>query len=259
MNPHDVQKTTDGAALAELWFRRFDAAPVSRHRLICLPHAGGAATFFRPLSAALAPSVETICIQYPGRQDRRHERTIDDLRELAARIVDVLRLLDDRPMALFGHSMGATLGFEVARRLEAGHGPLPLALFASGRRAPSRHRPERAHLSGDEALIDDIRTLSGTDARVLQDEELLRLALPALRGDYRAIETYRYPVGIPPLGCPITVLVGDSDPRVSMAEAEAWREHTTNAFDMHVFSGGHFYLPSHWAEIADRIRAILVR
>ena len=98
--------------------------------------------------------------------------------------------LDDRPLTFFGHSMGAVVAFEVARRMEdAGNGPV--RLFASGRRAPSRTREENVHLRDDDGLVAELRALSGTAAQFLADEELLHMILPAIRSDYTAVETYR--------------------------------------------------------------------
>lgn len=102
------------------WVRRFhpdgrDAA----HRLICFPHAGGSASFYFPVSRALTPGVDVLAIQYPGRQDRRHEPCIDSIAALADALAEEVRPWCDRPVTFFGHSMGATLAFEVARRLEA--------------------------------------------------------------------------------------------------------------------------------------------
>ncbi|WP_432842512.1 thioesterase II family protein [Dactylosporangium sp. CA-092794] len=239
-----------------LWIRRYNTAPGSPIRLACLPHAGGSASFFVPVSRGLHPRIEVLAVQYPGRQDRRGEPSVADIPTLARLVAAELAGWLDRPLALFGHSMGATLGFEVGRILEKEHGQAPAWLFASGRRAPSRHRDERVHEQDDNGLIAEMRRLSGTDAGILGDEELLRMILPAIRNDYRAAETYRYTPG-PPLSCPITALVGDADPKVTVGEAESWREHTSAAFDLKVYPGGHFYLAKQQRAVLELIEARL--
>ncbi|MEU5365598.1 alpha/beta fold hydrolase [Streptomyces sp. NPDC005925] len=228
----------------DTWVRRFHPAPHSGVRLLCFPHAGGSASFFFPVSKALTPAVEVLAVQYPGRQDRRHEANVSHLPDLADRIFAALRQLDDRPLALFGHSMGAVLAYEVALRMRDAGLPPPVRLFASGRRAPSRHRDERVHLEPDARIVAELRMLSGTDAAVLADPEVLDMIMPAVRSDYRAVETYRYEPGRK-LDCPVTVLTGDSDPRVSFDEAAAWTEHTTGPTDVEVYPGGHFFLVEH--------------
>ncbi|MFI1580950.1 thioesterase II family protein [Embleya sp. NPDC020630] len=238
------------SSVSDTWIRRFHPAADRVPRLVALPHAGGSASFWFPLSAALKERVEVLGVQYPGRQDRRTEPLIDDIETLAERITEALDpWLDEQlPLILFGHSMGAVLGFEVARRLRIP----PAALIASGRRAPDRQRDERVHLLDDAGLAAELRSMSGTDASLLANDEVLQMVLPALRADYRAIETYRCTPGAP-LECPITVLIGDRDPKVTLDEATAWRDHTNGTFALHTFTGGHFYLTEHQAAVTARI------
>jgi surfactin synthase thioesterase subunit len=238
-----------------LWVRRFHPWDDAPSRLICLPHAGGSASYFLPVSKALAGKTEVLAIQYPGRQDRRSEKGIDNIPELADAVTAVLSPLLDRPFLLFGHSMGASLGFEIARRLERS-GILPSALFVSGRVAPSRGRDEAVHLEDDDGLIAAVKALSGTDEQIFGDDELLAMILPALRTDYTAAETYRYEPG-PPLRAPIQVHVGDRDPRVTLDEARDWEKHTSGSFTMRVYPGGHFYLNTHAPEVIQAIAGVL--
>ncbi|MFI2415444.1 thioesterase II family protein [Streptomyces sp. NPDC018947] len=246
------------AADRDHWFRRYETALPGAVQLLCLPHAGGAASQFLPLARELAPAVDVVCVQYPGRQDRRKETPIDDVHTLADRLCDLLAPTPERQLVIFGHSMGAVVGFELALRVERSAPGALLGLIASGRRAPVIHREENVHRRGDDEIIAEIRALSGTDPSVLADDELLRMVLPALRADYRAIETYRYREG-DRLGAPIGVLVGDRDPRVSLDEARAWEQLTQGAFSMRTFPGGHFYLNAQQAAVAsavgDRITA----
>jgi surfactin synthase thioesterase subunit len=235
-----------------LWIRRYRPRPDAEVRLVCLPHAGGSASFYHPMAKGMPESVDVLAVQYPGRQDRRAEPCVSNIPELADRVTSVLLPWTDRPLVFFGHSMGATLGFEVARRLERDHGVVLLGLFASARRAPSCRRSETVHRQDDEGIIEEVRRLSGTDSAILDDVELIRMALPAIRADYKAAETYEYEPG-PKLRCPVVSLVGHSDPKVGLDEARAWSEHTENSFEFRVFKGGHFYLTSHQSEIMQLI------
>jgi surfactin synthase thioesterase subunit len=236
-----------------LWCRRYRPAGDAAARLVCLPHAGGSAPFFLPVAAALSPGVDVVAIQYPGRQERRTEQPISDMAVLADRIHAILRRQPETPVTLFGHSLGAVLGFEVARRLEAdGHGPV--RLFASGRRAPSTYRDEKVHLLDDAGILAEVRRMNGTASSVLSDDEMMRAALPALRADYQAAETYTCAPEIT-VNCPITALTGDRDPKTTVEEADAWARHTSGSFDLQVFPGGHFFLTDH----ADQVIKILDR
>lgn len=224
------------------WLRRFDAGPSSPDApvIVLLPHAGGNAAYYRPFSPALSAHAEVLIAQYPGRQERFREPVPEHVATLVEGLEEALRPWRERPLTVFGHSMGALVGYELARRLERA-GAAPRGLILSGRRSARLHREEDVHLRGDDALIATLTALAGTDARLLADPEFRELILPALRGDYKAVETYRHEPG-PPLRTPVSVLVGESDPRVGVAEAMAWRELTEGAFTFRSFPGGHFYL-----------------
>ncbi|MGP3968752.1 thioesterase II family protein [Streptomyces sp. 6N223] len=237
----DATDVTDAAGDGEDWIRRFHPAPRSRVRLVCLPHAGGSASFYHPFSAALSPEVEVLAVQYPGRQDRLGEEPISDIGRLADAVCRAVLPETGRPFALFGHSMGAVLAYETARRLAARGAPAPAVLFVSGRRAPSRHREETVHLRDDAGVLAELRKLGGSDTRLLDDPEIVAMVLPAVRGDYTAIETYRHRPG-PPLASPLVALMGDADPRTTPEDVRAWEDHTEGAFATHVFPGGHFFL-----------------
>jgi len=243
---------TDLTDVDGLWCRRFHPAPDAAARLVCFAHAGGSASFWFPVSSALSPQVDVLAVQYPGRQDRRTEPVIDDIGVLADRVYEALAGWADRPITFFGHSMGAIVAFEVARRFER-DGTVPVRLFASGRRAPTRYRDENVHRRDDAGVIAEVQAMSGTDARVLGDPELLHMILPALRGDYRAVERYRSSPEHQ-VSCPISVLVGDSDPRTTLDEAQDWARHTTGGFDLSVFDGGHFYLSQRAPQVLDLLR-----
>lgn len=221
------------------WLRRFRPA-CAAPRLVCLPHAGGAATAFTALARALGDAADVCGVQYPGRQDRRREPALTDLHDLADRVAAELRGSGPGPVALFGHSMGASLGYEVGRRLEAEGGSL-LGLFASGRRAPSTTREDAVHTRDDAGVVAALQELSGTSSELLTDPELLEMILPAVRADYTAVETYR-PAPGPELRCPVVAVVGTADPVTTLDEARAWERHTGGGFELEVLPGGHFYL-----------------
>ncbi|MEV6671492.1 alpha/beta fold hydrolase [Streptomyces sp. NPDC051162] len=227
-----------------LWLRRFHSSPDgpdSDVTVVCFPHAGGSASYFLRLSAALSARAEVVALQYPGRQDRRSEPPLSSVDALVRGITRALRGRGDRPMVFFGHSMGGTLAFETARRLEAESDGRLLGLIVSGREAPGPARRPTTRLRDDAGLLAGIRELEGTASALLDDEDVVRMIMPALRADYTAVETYAYRKG-PALSCPLVVYTGDTDPQVSGREAERWAEHTDSDFRIRTFAGGHFYL-----------------
>jgi surfactin synthase thioesterase subunit len=240
---------------AKRWLRSYHSSEEAAARLIVFPHAGGSASFYHPLSEALSHSLDVFVVQYPGRQERRSEPGVTDLLELADRIaLAVATLPDSGPTAIFGHSMGATVGFEVARRLETMGVSVPV-LFASGRRAPTRSRRAGAPRGfSDERLLRELAILGGTDPRALQNGEVLRMILPAMRSDYQAIEAYRFsPRPTPKIGGAVTAFVGENDPSTATDDVAAWADHTSGPFSMRIFPGGHFYLSKQWAALASAV------
>jgi surfactin synthase thioesterase subunit len=236
----------------EDWIRRFHQSLPGSVRLVCFPHAAGSAAYFFGLSQRLSPRVEVLAVQYPGRTDRRLDGFIENIPDLSSRAFDAVGPWAQQPFALFGHSMGAVVAFEVARRFQDQTDRLPARLFVSGWPAPSVPPRERVDISDDASLVAELRLLGGTDPQILEDADMRGLILPVARADYRAIGSYSWVPGAP-LGCPITAMVGNADPRVSVEDTLRWREHSVAGFDLNVFGGGHFYLDKHQPALADLI------
>jgi surfactin synthase thioesterase subunit len=235
------------------WVRQYHPPRGRGPVLVCFPHAGGSAVAYFSLSAALSEITEVVILQYPGRQDRLMEPPVEDLTEMAGSIVRALAPWLHRPIALFGHSMGSVLAYEVALRLERlrPRNP-PIGLIASGRSAPSVRHDRGLHLLDDEAMAATMAELAGTPPALLADKDLLALVIPAMRSDFKAAETYHDTAGTI-LSCPISAYCGEADLNVPADGFLAWREHTAAEFTSRYFEGGHFYLQSREPEVARAI------
>lgn len=221
-------------------------------RLYCFAHAGGDARMFRTWQAELPGYVEVCPVQLPGRGQRLGDRPVDTLE---AALDDVLPRIDTGdPYALFGHSLGAVLAYEVAHRL----GRSPVRLFASAHRAP--HLPLREpviHNLPDKPFLARLAETGGTPQVVLDSPEFLRALMPALRADFTISETYRY-VERPLLDCPIDACGGLADPDVTPAELDGWQHHTKGPFRRLLFPGNHFYLAKAREALLAEVAAALV-
>jgi pyochelin biosynthetic protein PchC len=239
------------------WLRPWPPRPNARLRLVCFPHAGGAASFFRGLGERLPPSVELCAVQYPGREDRIEDALIEDMARLVAPLAELLTSLRDLPLALFGHSMGAAVAHEVAQALGRA-GAAPLAhLFVSGRPPPLLARERDVHQRDDAGLLDELYALGAVSSVLREHPELAALVLPAVRNDYRLIETSYRPCAPTLLDCPLTALAGDADPDATVADMQAWGTHTRGRFVQRSFAGNHFYLVPRQRELVDEIVARL--
>lgn len=212
-----------------------------RLRLFCIPHAGAGASTFQPWVGGLGSGVEICAIQLPGRENRLDEDPYTQLAPLVERLARVLAPLLDDPFALYGHSLGALIAFELVRHLRREHGVAPLRLFASAHRAP--HLPyalERCSHLGEDEFISAIRALGTTPSEVFEHVELRDIVLPALRADFALAERYSYVEG-PPLDCPISVLGGRKDQLVTEHEVAEWRHHTSRDCVLRIFPGDHSF------------------
>jgi pyochelin biosynthesis protein PchC len=239
------------------WLRRPRPQPHPAVRLLCLPHAGGSTALYRPWKDLLPTEVESVLVCPPGREDRLNDALPEELTELVEGLARAVAPLLDRPWAVFGHSMGATVGHELVLRLiKQGH-RAPEHLFVSAREAPQHHRGGTVHLLDDDALSAELIRLGGTPAELLAMAEVRQLVLPAVRGDYRLIETYAAnPEG--PVPCPVTALIGASDAELTAEDAAGWEKWTTGPFQLLTFPGGHFYLSDRPQEVVDAVRRRLL-
>lgn len=234
------------------WVRQFHEPAADGPTLVCFPHAGGSASAHFTLSAQLCTAAEVLIVQYPGRQDRLAEPALEDLRQVADEATRALLPWQDRPLALFGHSMGSLVAYEVALRLER-LGRAPLGLIASGHAAPCVPPNVVVHDLDDRRFTEHVAELSGTPPELLTDKHLLALALPSLRADFTAVETYLDRAGVR-LGCPISGYCGNQDGSIPPDGFEKWADYTRGRWTSRFFDGGHFYLQSQEHEVARAIR-----
>jgi medium-chain acyl-[acyl-carrier-protein] hydrolase len=242
----------------EAWIAYRRPRPQARLRLFCFPYAGGGATVYRPWVRQMPPEIDVCPVQLPGREQRLRDRPFTRVAPLVEVLAESLApLLDEGPFAFFGHSMGATIAYELTHRLSPER--RPTHLLVSARRAP-QVPPD------DEPIYDlpaaefraKLQEMEGTPQEVLEHEELMDLVEPLLRADFELIETYP-PTEHPPLDVPITAFGGVTDSEVSREMLEAWEKVTTGPFRLRMFAGGHFYLHQQKGPLAAAVSESLLR
>ena len=229
-----------------------------RLQLFCFPYAGAGTALFASWQRAL-PEVAVRPIRLPGREARLSEPAFTSVHPLVESLAEALEPELARPFALFGHSLGAIVSFELARRLRRLGRPRPRLVVVSAQSAPHvpSPRPPIYDLPEDEFLA-AIANFGGTPPAVLADRELLALVVSTLRADLTVTDTYRF-TPEPALESPIAMFGGRDDPLVPEEELVAWREHSTRPDGVHLFDGGHFYVHERrdrfLAELAEVVRA----
>lgn len=251
MHPTAPQRRAGG------WIVGPPGGPPPALRLFCLPHVGGSASVYEPWRGALGEDVEVCPVELPGRQTRMRDRAFTRIEPLVDALASTIADELDVPYALFGHSLGALVAFELARELRRRGAAEPCVLFASGGPAPrlARVRPP-VHDAPDDRVIALLQALGGLPDDVLDEPELLRPFLPTIRADFAVFETYEYRPE-PPLTCPVVVFTGADDVEVPLDRVAPWSAESTGRFTSHVLPGDHFFVQTARPALLDLVRGAL--
>lgn len=238
----------------EKWFLRPRPIDKPQLRLFCFSYAGGGAALFCKWADELPPQVELCAIQLPGREDRFSEKALVRFDVLFDVLVHVLEPVTETPFIMFGHSLGALIGFELARYFYQTKNIQPKHLFLSARRAPHIPQTETpiSHLSDREFALALRNRYEGIPQEIWTDQELLALFLPLMRADMQVLETYQWRPGNL-LPCPISVFGGAADRHTSHADLNAWKQLTTGSFSSRIFPGDHFFIRTARSQIVQAI------
>jgi surfactin synthase thioesterase subunit len=223
------------------WLAIHKPNPRAVLRLFCFPYAGGGDWLFRDWPEFLPDTIEVCPVQLPGRGARVGEPPFTVFSSLVRAISASLAPHLDKPFALFGHSLGAIVSFELARQLRRDHALQPVHLFVSGRCSPQTVDERSAKTVSDSELLEILRRFNGTPLEAFEDQELMQLVLPVIRADFAVGNSYLY-IPEPPLECAITALGGLLDPTTDRTCIEGWREHTNGRFLVRMFPADHFFL-----------------
>lgn len=227
--------------------------PSAKRRLFIFPYAGGSPAAF---SKWTAPNFETQIAHYPGRGSRFNEPAIRRLDALVENLMREIQPLLDKPFALFGHSMGGLIAFELARSLRRFGLPRPTRLFISACAAPqvSDLNPP-IHALPDEQFLTALKRFNGIPSEILDQPEALKILLPSLRADLEAVETYLFDSSEPPLDVPIVAFGGLDDERVDSKQLEGWAAQTASRFEASYFPDGHFFIQANKDAILESMAA----
>jgi len=240
------------------WFPFIQNHSEAKFRLICLPHSGGVASLYQHLNTYLPAQIELCSVQLPGRETRYGENFVLSIDTLTDQLSEACQELIDRPFALFGHSLGALIGFELLKKLRT-HSLSPHMFFISACNPPHKLVGlSTIHQLSDEDFMKKVRSWGDAiPKKVLENPELMNIILPRLRADFTLFETYPYKEE-PALTCPFTLFGGTEDPIVTPSNLQEWAQHTTCKPSLRIFSGDHFYHQQFTKELCDAISKTLL-
>ncbi len=230
-------------------------------KLFCLPFAGSSASYYTKWKKSLNPSIELCPVELAGRGKRNDVPLYNDVNEAVEDIYNYIQTqLDDEPYALFGHSMGSLLVYELGMKLKKIQSE-PVHVFASGGIAPhARRRGNMTHKLPLQEFKEAIKKYEGTPMSLFENSDLLELFLPVLRADIRLIEEYEYGAErqLEVFNCPMSVFIGKEDPHAPLSIADEWEKLTDNQCTLYTFEGGHFFINDYKKDIVDIINNALV-
>jgi surfactin synthase thioesterase subunit len=235
------------------WLRDWSAGD-EMMRVLCFPPAGGSAQPYRRWAKLLPSHIGVVAVELPGHGSRMGEPVVDSLPGLLAGLLPEVETLLDKPMLVFGHSMGAIVGTEVCRGLLVAHGWRPLMLVAAACAAPDLPSvPDYDTRMTDEGILNFLTLMGGTPSDILDNDEYLSMIRPVVRGDLEAI-AHRELDSSPRLGVPVRAYVGADDRRVTREKASGWVIESDTDFDMCTFPGGHFFVQDRVDMVLSRLR-----
>jgi surfactin synthase thioesterase subunit len=223
---------------------RLTEPPSPAARLICFPHAGGGASTFHPWMNYVCDDIELIAVRLPGRERLFNQAPVGDMIRTGRSIGDILSgMAMAGPVGLFGYCAGAFAAFEAARGMTEKHAP-PALLAICSQVAPHDNAGDGVvHDLPAEQLRDFMRAIGGSQPAVIEHDEFWKIAEPAIRADYRAVETYSTEPE-PRITCDVVAFRGSADDEVPSELIGAWADVTTGKFTAHDLDGGHFLLQS---------------
>jgi surfactin synthase thioesterase subunit len=208
--------------------------------LILLPFAGGSRSSYKKFSEGLPASIAINTVELPGRGSRYKEKP---LTHLDAMVDDIYDQVSDRltyPYAIYGHSMGAVLGYLLTRKIIAQQITVPVHLFVTGRGGPSCHFKSHSFYKLPSSHFIERVKLYGGFTSITGNGKWIQIFEPVLRADFQAVENYRYKEE-PPFEVPVTAAIGMDD-TITTAQAEAWKKETSATFELLQFPGDHFFI-----------------
>lgn len=232
---------------------------MNKLRLFCLPYAGGSATIYNRWKNKVINNIIIMPVELQGRGKRFLEPLYSSVEQAATDIFNyIINEVDEEEYAIFGHSMGCLLSYEVARKIKESGFKEPIHIFFSGKEPPHiKERGKTLHTLPDEEFISEIYKKGGMPKEIFENKEILKIFTPILKADFKIIETYAFKPDINKLNYNISVLNGSKDDEISHERIMEWKLYTNKECNIYEFDGGHFFIMDKEDEVLKLIGSTL--
>lgn len=229
-------------------------------RLFCLPYAGGSEIIYYKWKRYLSSLIQLEPIELKGRGSRSNE---DFYKNLEDAVEDIFKNIKDKILddnyAIYGHSMGSLLAYELYYKIYNENVKIPKHIFFSGYKPPNIPKKEKKiYLLPDEEFIKEVISLGGTSKEIADNKELLQLFIPILRNDFKILDKYVYKEKKEKIHCDISVLNGKQD-NITLGELLAWKSYGDKNFKIYNFEGNHFFINNNVESITKVINSTLIK
>lgn len=221
-------------------------------QVFLLHFAGGNCYSFQFMKPFFPAEFEFCPMELPGRGKRMSEKLLIDTDEAVNDYINQIKSRrNQNPYMIYGHSMGASLGLLVAKKMEE-LGDAPARLIVSGNAGPGTRDDKRRSIMGDEELKADLRKLGGIPDQVFENKELYDFFVPIMRADFAVLENEKELGNDFKISTPVTALMGDQEETV--AKIKNWRNFVSNEFEHYILKGNHFFINDQPAKIVNTIK-----
>ncbi|WP_017416375.1 thioesterase II family protein [Clostridium tunisiense] len=227
--------------------------------LFCLPYAGGSEAIFYKWKDFLDPKIEFCPIELKGRGKRIGDGAYENIEEAVEDVFNNMKeKITDSEYAIFGHSLGSLLAFELYYKISEKGMRRPKHIFFSGCKDPSCESvEEKVHNLPNEVFIDRIIQLDGTPEELKRHKEILAMFVPMLRSDFKICETYKYTEKKEKIKCDISLLNGIKDPNAPK-DGSSWEKYSCREIKSYIFQGNHFFINNSMERITEIVNDTLV-
>ena len=188
--------------------------------VVCLPYAGGGSHVYMPLCERLPAGFPVVSVDPPGRRTRIGVSPYQCIEAYADSLLGEIERSVSSPWILFGHSLGALVGYRLLLRILQRGSRAPLRFIASGCRAPHlSYRYAGAHALKDRDFRRFLAELGGTPVELLEDDCAYMLFDASLRADFRLADAVCALPSETISGVPATVLYAVDDAVVTVEDA----------------------------------------